>query len=190
LFLFHDCTPAKTTPSTTADQLQKAWEKEHLLHILTKDGISRKDIAFLLIYYLGDLALFFEENPALYPSVATGESDTEGIDEEQYIKKVMSIGWMRNFPDGRFYPDDPVRRAHFAIILHRVSKSLPFFPNQSLQDIEIADVSFDDYLYPAILFAVSHDLIKMEESRFIRERAVSGYEAARALSTFRTMLRK
>lgn len=160
------------------------------MHILTQEHITRKDIAFLLIYYLGDLTLFFEEKPSLYPVLKSEESDTKDIDEEPYINKALSIGWMRNFPDGKFYPDDGVKRHHFALILHRVSKSLPLFPNKSLQGIEVKDVTFNDYLYPAVLFAVSHNLLKMEDGAFGKEKTVNGYEAARALSTFRKMLKK
>jgi hypothetical protein len=170
--------------------MQKVWEKEHLLHILTKEGIARRDIAFLLIYYLGDLVLFFEEKPLLYPLPSAAESDTKDIEEEQYIRKALSIGWMRNFPDGRFYPDDVVQRDHLAIILERVSRSLPLFPDKPLQGIVIDDVPSDDYVYPAVLFTVANGFLKMQDHTFGRERAVSGYEAARALSAFRKMLKK
>lgn len=147
-------------------------------------------MAFLLIYYLGDLALFFEEKPLLYPVAPSKEGDTKAIEEEQYIKKALGIGWMRNFPDGRFYPDDGIKRNHFALILYRVSKSLPLFPGTPLQDPEVADVSPDDYLYPAVLFVISHGFLKTEGGTFDRQRMVSGYEAARALSAFRKMLKK
>ncbi len=125
----------------------------------------------------------------LYP-VTIEESDTKGMAEEPYINKALSIGWMRNFPDGRFYPDDKIQRSHFALILYRVSKSLPLFPSKTPREIEIGDVGKDDYLYPAVLFATSNGFLKMEDHAFGKERTVSGYEAARAFSSFRTMLKK
>lgn len=122
--------------------------------------------------------------------MATEESDTKGISEERYIKKALGIGWMRNFPDGKFYSEDGVKRSHFALILYRVSKSLPLFPQRPAQEIDINDVGKDDYLYPAVLFTVSNGFLEMDDHTFGRERKVSGYEAARAFSSFRKMLKK
>jgi hypothetical protein len=117
-------------------------------------------------------------------------SDAEGTDEREYIARVQAIGWMRNYPDGNFYPHDTVKRSHLAIILYRVSKTLPFFPEKAASGIEVSDVPFADYLYPSVAFVVVHGFLRLQEGVFGKEEPVTGYEAARALSSFRTLLKK
>ncbi len=139
---------------------------------------------------MDDLLLFFEEKPAIYPAAKTGISDIKGLDEEPFIEKALRIGWMRNFPDGQFYPHDGVKRFQYALILFRVSKTLPLLHDGSKIQCELEDISRSHYAYEAIVFSVSKNLIKSEDGYFRREKYIRGYEAARSLSSFRKMLKK
>ncbi|TET78850.1 MAG: hypothetical protein E3J41_03445 [Candidatus Cloacimonadota bacterium] len=182
--------PVRKTKPTTLIQLKKDWEKEHLINILSQNRVKRKVIAFLLVYYLNDLQPFFEENPDMYPVENGKIFDIIGLDEEPYIVDALKIGWMRNFPDGKFYPDDDVKRFQLAIILYRVSKTLPFFHSKKVYHYEMKDVPLSDYTYKAITFAISNKFLRLEDGFFFRDRDVTGFEAARSFSKFRKILKK
>ena len=184
------CTPTRKTKPPDQKQIQREWENKHLTDILELEIVKRKDIAFLLVYYLNDLLLFFEENPDTYPIGHEDIFDIIGLEEGPYIADALKIGWMGNFPDGQFYPHDEVKRFHFAIILFKVSKNLPLLQDSFVDDNEIKDVSYSDYTYKAITFAVSHKLLKLRDGYFYENKYLTGYEAARALSTFRKLLKK
>jgi|GEM_PF-6567149 len=181
--------PEKTQPPPL-DQLRRQWEKEKLESLLSSEKIQRKDMAFLIAYYLGDLALFFEKNPHVYSVPEGVADDTKGLKEKIYIDRVLSMGWMRNFPDGRFYPLDLLRRFQLAIILHRVSENLPFLDDKELKSFEIKDVPYSDYTHKVIAFAVGNGFLKLEDGYFLKDKNVTGYEAARSLSVFRKKLKK
>ena len=184
------CVPVRKRKPTTLIQLKKDWEKEHLINILSQNTVKRMDIAFLLVYYLNDFQPFFEENPDMYPVENGKIFDIIGLDEEPYIVDALKIGWMRNFPDGKFYPDDDVKRFQLAIILYRVSKTLPFFYSKKVYHYEMKDVPLSDYTYKAITFAISNKFLRLEDGFFFRDRDVTGFEAARSFSKFRKILKK
>lgn len=184
------CVSVRKTKPTTLIQFKKDWEKEHLLNILSQDRLKRKDIAFLLVYYLNDLLPFFEENPDMYPVENGKIIDIIGLDEEPYITDALKIGWMRNFPDGKFYPDDDVKRFQLSIILYRVSKTLLFFHSKKVHHYEMKDVPQSDYAYEAITFAVSNKLLRLKDGFFFRDKNVTGFEATRSFSKFRKILKK
>ncbi|MCK4575420.1 hypothetical protein KAU34_03345 [candidate division WOR-3 bacterium] len=182
--------PVKKTKPQTQGQLKKAWEKEHLLHILTQEKLRRKDIAFLLIYYLNDLLPFFEEHPEMYPVKNNNIFDIIGLEEGPYIADVLRVGWMKNFPDGKFYPVDEIKRFQFAIILFKVSKTLPLFQGKTENNYNIKDIDYSDYTYKAVTFTVSNEFLKLKDGFFYKDKNVTGYEAAIALSKLRKMLKK
>jgi len=151
--------------------------------------VKRKDVAFILVYYLRDFLPFFEPTSKGYP--ANGNiTDITGLNEEVYIKKVVNMGWMRILPDGKFYPDDEVRRFQFAIILYRVFGSLPFLQNPEHENVNIKDVHPSDYIYNPVFFVVSHKLLHLVDGYFYKDKTVTGYEACLALSKLRKILKK
>jgi hypothetical protein len=187
---FSGCVSSRKTKPPVQKQIQREWENKHLTDILEFEVVQRKDIAFLLVYYFNDLLPFFEENPDTYPIGREDIFDIIGLEEGPYISDALKMGWMRNFPDGQFYPHDEVRRFHFALILFNVSRNLPLFQGSSVTDIEIKDVSYSDYTYNAIIFAVSNRLMKLKDGYFFENKNLTGYEAARAFSEFRKILKK
>lgn len=190
LLFLPGCMPSTKTQTPLVEQSRKQWEKERLKSLLSVEKINRKDMAFLLAYYLDDLAPFFEKNPLVYSVPEGVADDTKGLKEKIYIDRVLSMGWMRNFPDGRFYPLDELRRFQLAIILHRVSENLPFLDDKELKDFEIKDVPYSDYTHKVIAFAVGNGFLKLEDGYFLKDKNVTGYEAARSLSVFRKKLKK
>lgn len=183
------CMPPKKTKPLTLTQLKKDKDKT-LLNILSMGSVRRKDIAFLLVYYFNDLLPFFEKKQDLYHFPNNVIIDIKGLKEEPYIVDALRMGWMRNFPDGKFYPNDEIRRFQLAIILYRVSETLPLFYSNETKRCEIKDVPNSDYTYRAICFVVSNKLLKTKDGFFFKNRFITGYEACRSLSEFRKMLKK
>jgi len=184
------CFPPTKTEIPSIDKRRKEWEKERISTLLSSDRVKRKDIAFLLAYYLGDLAVFFEVNPELYPVYSDVSDDTKGLKEKIYIDKTLKMGWMRNFPDGRFYPIDDIKRFQLAIILYRVSESLPILEEKNTGHFEIRDVADSDYTFKAITFVINNGFLKLTDGYFFKNKSVTGYEAARCFSVFRKKLKK
>ncbi len=184
------CMPVKKVEPPTSSQLKRQWEKDNLLNLLSKDRVKRKDIAFFLVYYLNDLLPFFEKQPSLYPIGDKRIKDIKGLNEETYIVKALKMGWMSNFPDGKFYPDDKIKRFQLAIILFRVSKTLPFFSGNNVGYCEIKDVPYSDYTYKVLSFVVLNNLLTLEDGFFFKDKSVTGREAAKCFSKFRKMLKK
>ena len=184
------CLPARKPKPPTQEQLRKEWEREHLLNILSMERVKRKDIAFLLCYYFDDILPFFEEKPLFYKSLNDSTDDYKHLDEGTYISLALRVGWMGNFPDGMFYPDDELKRFQFAIILYRVSRTLPLFQGVKLKYNEIKDVSYSDYTYKAINFAVSNKFFDLKDGFFFKDKNVTGYESARIFSLFRKRLKR
>lgn len=182
--------PVKKVEPPTSSQLKRQWEKDNLLNLLSKERVKRKDIAFLLVYYLNDLLPFFEKQPSLYPVGDKRIDDIKGLDEETYIVKALKMGWMRNFPDGKFYPDDEIKRFQLAIILYRVSKTLPFFSANNVGYCEIKDVPYSDYTYKTVAFIVLNNLLTLKDGFFFKDKSVTSREAAKCFSKFRKMLKK
>jgi len=164
-------------------------EKENIFEILSSQEVKRKDIAFVLIYYLRDFLPFFEPVSKGRP-VNDNISDITGLKEEEYIKKAVNMGWMRIMPDGKFYPYDKVKRFQFAIILYRVFGSLVFLQNSGQENVDIKDVHPSDYIYNPVFFVVSHKLLPLVNGYFYRNKTVTGYEVCLALSKLRKMLKK
>jgi hypothetical protein len=184
------CTPGRKRVTEHPRVLKEVWERENLMNIISRNSIKRKDVAFLLVYYLGDLMPFFQETSSLYSPSQTNIKDISGLKEKEYIKECLSIGWMRDFPDGRFYPDDKVKRFHLAIVLFRVANMLPVIDTRTGSYCKIEDVAEDDYVYNVVRFVVLRGFMKLNNGMFYGKKQVTGYETARALSQFRKLLKK
>jgi hypothetical protein len=184
------CVSARKEKPLTSIQQQKKWEKDKLLQILSQEQVKRKDIAFLLVYYLNDLVPFFEKQPDFYHVGDKWNIDIVELEEKVYIVKALDMGWMTNFPDGKFYPEDEVKRFQFAIILFRVSKTQPILSDKSTSNYQIKDVPYSDYSYNAVTFTVSNGFLKLENNYFYKNRNVTGFKVATSLSKLRKMLIK
>lgn len=184
------CAPGNKQVTEESQVLKKVWERENLMNIISRNSIKRKDMAFLLVYYLGDLMPFFQETSSLYSSSKTNIKDISNLDEKDYIEECLSIGWMRDLPDGRFYPHDKVKRFQLAIVLFRVATMLPVIDTRTDSYYDIKDIAEDDYVYNVVRFVVSKGFMKLSDGMFYGEKQVTGYETARALSEFRKLLKK
>lgn len=106
---------------------------------------------------------------------------------QKYIVDVASVDVMNVFDNHTFQPRRIINRAELAETAVRLIRFLqarghPFVPLVEARRIQIADVTPENYYYPAIIEALSYQVMTLTPQRmFEPERTVSGHEAARVL---------
>lgn len=105
----------------------------------------------------------------------------------KYIIKMASLEILDVYPNHTFQPQKIVTRAEMAEILNRLilqlkKKGHQFIQQIPIPQIQITDVSQDNYYYRPIVAIVSYDIMSLSLGRkFNPDRSISGSDAIRLL---------
>ncbi len=121
-----------------------------LLEIISRDVITR-----------GNLAYIFE-------SVFQGSGNE--------INFVVRRGFMEKLPDGKFYPQDTVKRFQFAILITRILFTLPDMPVPDTIP-EMKDIDYNYFARRAIQLVVGLHIMRLRKDKFYPNLPLSGAEA-------------
>lgn len=92
----------------------------------------------------------------------------------------VNIGYVTGIGDGKFAPDNKIRRCELATILNRVID----FSGNSTAVIRYSDVDTSNWAYQSIINVQRYDLIKTEDAFFYPNKEVTRGELAHALCQF------
>ncbi len=142
------------------------------------DAIAREDLAALIGVKFRDFLDAPGRRTRIVVDIATSWA-------QKYIVDVASLDLMAVFDNHTFQPRRAVNRAELAETAVRLIRFLrsrggSFVPLIEARRIQISDVNPENFYYPAIVEALSYQIMALDPlRRFEPERAVTGREAAR-----------
>ncbi len=153
---------------------------------ILKPVITRMEIVQLVEYYFGDVQYAYPL-PAfitdLYPKLSAeqiSDIDRHSVQARQVINALNNqLIWA--YPDGKFRPQDPVRRGEMALILQRIYFRLHGAELPKNYSCSFDDVPEEDFIFPAACLAIEHHWMDMKGGAFLPQDNVNGFQAARAL---------
>lgn len=144
------------------------------------EAVTREDLAALIGVRFRDHLEIPARRTRIVVDIATSWA-------QKYIVDVASLDIMNVFDNHTFQPRRIINRAELAETAVRLirflrSRGHTFVPLIEARRIQIADVTPENYYYPAIIEALSYQVMTLTPQRtFEPERTVSGSEAARVL---------
>jgi tetratricopeptide (TPR) repeat protein len=148
--------------------------------IVTAEAISKEEVAALLAVKFKDVLEETTKEPPIIIDIATSWADN-------YILQMTSLGLLDIYPNHTFRPKKIITRAEMAEILLRLINYLRDLGYRFLQqippeNIQISDVSADNYYYQPILQIVSYDIMSLSlDKTFEPDLPVSGQDSIRLL---------
>jgi tetratricopeptide (TPR) repeat protein len=148
--------------------------------IVSSEAISKEEVAALLAIKFKDV---FEESikkPPIIIDIATSWAD-------DYILQMTSMGLLDIYPNHTFRPKKIINRAEMAEILMRLvnhlgERGFRFMQQIPPENIQISDVSVDNYYYQPILQVLSYDIMSLSlDKTFKPDLPVPGSDAIRLL---------
>jgi len=148
--------------------------------ILSSEAVSKEEMAALLAVKFKDILEAPPQKPPIIIDIATSWA-------AEYILEAASLELMDIYPNHTFRPKKIITRAEMAEILMRLvnhleDKGYRFIQQIPPQQIEISDVSPDNYYYQPILEIISYDIMGLSlDKKFNPDLPVSGSEAIKLL---------
>ena len=145
-------------------------------NIPAQDAVSKEDVAALIGVKFDPFLKETGKNPPIIIDISTSWAT-------EFIIQATSLGLLDIYPNHTFQPGKIVTRAQMAEILFRLIRYLrqqgfDFVQQISPQNIEIMDVSSDNFYYHPIVMMVSYDFMNLASGRrFHPDRPVTGNEA-------------
>ncbi len=152
------------------------------------DAIAREDLAALIGVKFRDVLDAPGRRTRIVVDIATSWA-------QKYIVDVASLDLMAVFDNHTFQPRRTVNRAELAETAVRLirflrSKGRRFVPLIEAHRIQISDVTPENFYYPAIVEALSYQIMALDPlRRFEPERTVTGREAARVIDIIHGLAR-
>lgn len=156
--------------------------------IVTAEAISKEEVAALLAVKFKDILEETTKEPPIIIDIATSWADN-------YILQMTSIGLLDIYPNHTFRPKKIITRAEMAEILLRLINYLRDLGYRFLQqippeNIQISDVSADNYYYQPIIQIVSYDIMSLSlDKTFNPDLPVSGQDSIRLLDIIMGQIR-
>ncbi len=148
--------------------------------IATSEAVSKEEIAALLAVKFKDILDETSRKPPIIIDIATSWAD-------DFILQMTSLGLLDIYPNHTFRPKKIITRAEMAEILLRLVKHLQdrgyrFIQQIPPENIQISDVSADNYYYQPIIQIVSYDIMGLSADKtFEPDLPLSGRESIRLL---------
>ena len=165
--------------------------------------ITRADAAALFIDELNVEMLFQKKKK--HGFVAFGEKKKNDANIQikdvksdfwaySFIRKVVSLGIMDLFPDGKFYPNKPITKADYALFISRIIIKLSDEKNMATKYIgtpsPYKDVPASHFAFNAIMIVTSRGILPTNISgEFGIADKVPGREAVLAIKKLKTILK-
>lgn len=152
------------------------------------EALAREDLAALIGIKFRDFLDAPGRRTRIVVDIATSWA-------QKYIVDVASLDLMAVFDNHTFQPRRAVNRAELAETAARLirflrSRGRPFVPLIDARRIQISDVTPDNFYYPAIVEALSYQVMALDPLRqFEPERPVTGREAARVMDIIHGLAR-
>jgi tetratricopeptide (TPR) repeat protein len=149
-------------------------------NIPSLDAVSKEDVAALIMVKFDPHLEETGENPPIIIDISTSWAT-------EFIIQATALGLLDIYPNHTFQPAKIVTRAQMAEILFRLIRYLSrqgysFIQQISPQNIEIADVSSDNFYYQPIVMMISYDFMNLAGGRrFHPDRPVTGNEAVQLM---------
>jgi len=149
--------------------------------IVNTESISKEDLAALLGVKFKDHLEEPRGKPAIIIDIATSWAS-------RFILKMTSLNLMDVYPNHTFQPQKTLTRAEMAEILVRLIKyhnrrGTALIPQIPTDQIQIMDISPDNYYYDPIVQIISYDIMTLaRDNRFKPDLPVSGQQAIRYLN--------
>lgn len=148
--------------------------------IATAEAVSKEEMAALLAVKFKDILEKTTRKPPIIIDIATSWAD-------DFILQMTSLGLLDIYPNHTFRPKKILTRAEMAEILLRLVNHLQdrgyrFIQQIPPENIQITDVSADNYYYQPILQIVSYDIMGLSPDKtFEPDLSVSGQDTIRLL---------
>ena len=152
------------------------------------EAASKEELASLLAIKLKDII----DAPPLSPPIIIDISTSWA---SKYIIQITSLGLMDINPNHTFQPKRAVTRAEMAEILYRLTeglkeKGINFIQQIPTSQIEITDVSRDNFYYQPILTMISYDIMTLaSNTTFNPDIPVTGQEAIKFLDIILALIK-
>jgi len=148
--------------------------------IATSEAVSKEDVAALLAIKFKDVLEKTSRKPPIIIDIATSWAD-------DFILQMTSLGLLDIYPNHTFRPKKIITRAEMAEILLRLINHLSdrgyrFIQQIPPENIQISDVSADNYYYQPIIQIVSYDIMSLSlDKTFKPDIPVSGQDSIKLL---------
>jgi tetratricopeptide (TPR) repeat protein len=148
--------------------------------ISLSESITREEISALIGIKFKDIL----DDPVKKPPIVIDISTSWA---SKYILEMASLDILDIYPNHTFQPQKTITKAELAeilnrLILHLKKKGHQFIQQIPLQQIQISDVSQDNFYYRPIVAMVSYDIMSISLGRkFNPDQSVTGSEAIRLL---------
>jgi len=156
--------------------------------ISQSEAVSKEEMASLLAVKFKDVIDGAGDSPPIIIDISTSWAT-------KYIIQVTSLGLMDVNPNHTFQPKRAVTRAEMAEILFRLteglkSRGINFIQQIPVSQIEITDVSPDNFYYQPILTMISYDIMTLASDKtFKPDLPVPGTEAIKHLNIILALIR-
>jgi Tfp pilus assembly protein PilF len=144
--------------------------------IISAEAVSKEEVAALLAVKFKDVMEETNKKPPIIIDIATSWAD-------DYILQMTSIGLLDIYPNHTFRPKKIINRSEMAEILLRlvnylVERGFRFIQQIPPENIQISDVSVDNFYYQPIILILSYDIMSLSlDKTFKPDTPVSGPES-------------
>ena len=141
--------------------------------IISSEAVSKEEMAALLAVKFKDILEETSKKPPIIIDIATSWAD-------DYILQMASLDLLDIYPNHTFRPKKIINRAEMAEILLRLvnylsDRGFRFMQQIPPENIQISDVSIDNYYYQPIIQILSYDIMSLSlEKTFKPDLPVSG----------------
>lgn len=148
--------------------------------ISVTDAVTKEQMAALLSVKFKNILVLPTTKPPIIIDISTSWA-------VKFILQIASLNILDIYPNHTFQPNKTISRAEMAETIYRLLNHLEkqghrFIQQIPPENIQISDVSTDNYYYNPILLMVSYDLMNLASGKtFNPDRAVSGREIIRLL---------
>ena len=147
---------------------------------MSSDAVSKEGVAALLAVKFKGVLEESSKKPPIIIDIATSWAD-------EFILQMTSLGLLDIYPNHTFRPKKIITRAEMAEILLRLvdhlrDRGYRFIQQIPPENIQISDVSADNYYYLPIIQIVSYDIMSLFLDRtFKPDLPVSGQDTTKLL---------
>lgn len=148
--------------------------------IISSEAVSKEEVAALLAVKFKDFLEQTLKKPPIIIDIATSWAD-------DYILQMASLGLLDIYPNHTFRPKKIINRAEMAEILMRLVNHLTNRGYRIMQqippeNIQVSDVSIDNYYYQPIIQILSYDIMSLSlDKTFNPDLPVSGPDSIKLL---------
>jgi tetratricopeptide (TPR) repeat protein len=141
--------------------------------IISSEAVSKEEMAALLAVKFKDVLEETSKKPPIIIDIATSWAD-------DYILQMASLDLLDIYPNHTFRPKKIINRAEMAEILLRLvnylsDRGFRFMQQIPPENIQISDVSIDNYYYQPIIQILSYDIMSLSmDKTFKPDLPVSG----------------